>query len=223
MVPLKRAMLTVLTLASLSGCGSQTKVSEQRSSSQASQAPKAYQATYSAPGNFAYQTEHFVSDGRGHVRLDISGTQPAATVVTVLDLGTNEITMWTLEDNKFVRRQGSPMDPIVMRVGLMNVSNKERDADGESLGAKNIYGHNCHGWRKSGTTIWFDDDYGCPVETSAGGVSSSLSAFSTQAPDPSVFSPPAGYIAAQKREPMQQRLRRSVRSDALRDTMLHMH
>ena len=54
---------------------------------------KAYQATYSCPGNFAYQSSHLYRDGAGHIRIDISGQGP--TVVHVLDQKTNETIAWT--------------------------------------------------------------------------------------------------------------------------------
>jgi hypothetical protein len=71
---------------------------------------------------------------------------------------------------------------------------------GEALGSKNINGHNCHGWRAAGTEIWFDDDYGCEVLVTVGGLTTTLTQFSAQPPDPSVFQPPPGYTQASGRD-----------------------
>jgi hypothetical protein len=153
---------------------------------------KAYQATYSCPGNFAYQTSHIYRDGAGHIRIDISGQGP--TVVHVLDQKTNETIAWAEGVKKYVRRPSLPTDPLVMRVRAESMAK-----GGEALGGKIISGHKCHGWRAAGTEVWFDDDYGCEVLATAGGLTTTLTQFSAQAPDPSVFQPPPGYIQAPTR------------------------
>ena len=148
---------------------------------------KAYQATYSCPGNFAYQTSHIYRDGAGHSRIDISGQGP--TVVHVLDQKTNETIAWAEGVNKYIRRRSLPTDPLVMRVRA-----ESQAKGGEALGSRIINGHQCHGWRAAGTEIWFDDDYGCEVLATVGDLTTTLMQFSPQAPDPSVFQPPPGYI-----------------------------
>jgi hypothetical protein len=153
---------------------------------------RAYQATYSCPGNFAYQTSHIYRDGAGHIRQDISGQGP--TVVNVLDQKTNETIAWTEGVNKYVRRPSLPTDTLVMRVRAENMSK-----GGEALGAKNISGHQCHGWRAAGTEIWFDDDYGCEVLVKVGSLVTTLTQFSAQPPNPSVFQPPPGYTQVSTR------------------------
>jgi len=153
---------------------------------------KAYQATYSCPGNFAYQTSHIYRDGAGHIRMDISGQGP--TVVNVLDQNANETIMWSEGINKYVRRRSLPTDPLVIRVRVESTAK-----GGEALGSKTINGHRCHGWRASGTEVWFDDDFGCEVVAKVGGLTTTLTQFSPQAPDPSFFQPPPGYIQAPRR------------------------
>jgi hypothetical protein len=169
----------------LSGCTKDHVVERGRVS-------KAYQATYSCPSNFAYQTSHIYRDGAGHIRIDISGQGP--TVVHVLDQKTNQTIAWAEGVKKYVRRPSLPTDPLVMRVRAESMAK-----GGEALGGKIISGHKCHGWRAAGTEVWFDDDYGCEVLATAGGLTTTLTQFSPQAPDPSVFQPPPGYIQAPTR------------------------
>jgi hypothetical protein len=91
----------------------------------------------------------------------------------------------------------------------------------KSLGAKNISGHNCHGWTNdSGTEVWFDDDYGCPVVSTSGSITSTLSQFTGSAPDPSVFQPPAGYELVQQKVTVR---RGSNNSRIFHDIQMHMH
>jgi len=218
MALLRNAISIALVSVLMSGCAVQN--SEKSESNGASPAQvraggKAYQATYSAPGNFAYQTEHFYSDGAGHFRIDISGQGPV--VVHVLDLNTNETTMWAEGSNVFTRRPSQPMDPLVMRVHMQEMPK----SGAESLGARTINGHKCHGWRASGTEVWFDDDYGCHVTATAGGITSTLTEFSGTAPDPSVFQPPPGYTQAANRQPMRNSFR-SDRSRIMNDVQRHM-
>src|SRR5262245_42889765 len=63
---------------------------------------KAYQATYSCPGNFAYQTSHIYRNGVGHIRIDISGQRP--TIMHILNQKTDETIAWTEKVNKYIRR-----------------------------------------------------------------------------------------------------------------------
>jgi hypothetical protein len=171
----------MLLFGCATGCGDKAQVVGRRRLS------KAYQATYSCPGNFAYQTSHIYRDGAGHIRIDISGQGP--TVVNVLDQNTNETILWAEGVNKYVRRRSLPTDPLVMRVRVENMAK-----GGEDLGSKIINGHKCHGWRAAGTEVWFDDDYGCEVLATVGNLTTTMTQFSPQAPDPSVFQPPPGYI-----------------------------
>lgn len=175
---------------------------------------KPYQATYSAPGNFAYQTSHVYSDGAGHMRMDISGQGP--TTVHVLDLNKNETTAWSEGTNGFIRRPSQPMDPLVMRVRAENMPKDEK----ASLGARTINGHQCHGWRMAETEIWFDDDYHCPVTTTVGNQTVTLTDFSPNPPDPSVFQPPAGYTQVASRDQARAQFPRD-RSRIMRDVELH--
>jgi len=122
--------------------------------------------------------------------MDILGQGP--TIVTIFDPITNETIGWTEGVNKYMRRPSSPMDPLVMR--LHAESMPKTASNSESLGTKAIDGHNCHGWRASGTEIWFDDDYGCPVVVNSGGTTTTMIQFSAQAPDPLLFQPPTGYV-----------------------------
>jgi hypothetical protein len=82
----------------------------------------------------------------------------------------------------------------------MRVHAESMAKGGEALGSKNINGHRCHGWRTAGTEVWFDDDYGCEVVATVGGLTTTMTQFSPQAPDPSVFRPPPGYIQGSTRE-----------------------
>ena len=184
---LKQVPAVALGLMLLCGCS--TEKSGKESATGGSQGSRAYQATYSSPDNFAYHTEHFYSDGAGHLRIDISGEGITPTVVNVLDLNKNETIAWAAGVNKYVRRPSQPTDPLVMRVQM-----EKLPKDGEQLGARIISGHRCHGWRgMAGTEVWFDDEYGCPILATSGGITTSITAFSAQAPDPSIFEPPVGY------------------------------
>lgn len=217
----KQAYGVILVLMLLSACGLVQKTSRPEGSAvensrhldvgwrqPGSLVAKAYQATYSCPNNFAYHTEHFYSDGAGRVRMDISGEGVTPTVIEVLDLNSNETTRWTESENKFFRQQSQSNDPLVIRCRM------GRPENADSLGVRIINGHKCHGW-KGGlieTEAWFDDDYGCLVLFSSGNITTTLTSFSDQAPDPSVFQPPQGYIQAPTREP----IRRYQQSDRLR-------
>jgi hypothetical protein len=176
----------MLLLGCTTGCGGKAQMVGHRRVS------KAYQATYSCPGNFAYQTSHIYRDGAGLIRIDISGQGP--TVVNVLDQNTNETILWAEGVKKYVRRRSLPTDPLVLRVRAESMAK-----DGEDLGSKTINGHKCHGWRATGTEVWFDDDYGCEVLAKVGNLTTTMTQFSPQAPDPSVFLPPPGYIRAPAR------------------------
>jgi len=192
MPTLKGLSIVALVSILLSACGNTTteKTSTSSSSTEAPVASKPYQATYSSPGNFAYQTQHFYRDGAGRTRMDISGQGPV--IVNIYDPTTNETIMWTEGDNRFVKRPATPMDPLVMRMHAEAAPKTSKDA--QDLGEKSINGHNCHGWKAGGTEIWFDNDYGCPVTVNSGGTIVTLTQFSAQAPDPSLFQPPPGYV-----------------------------
>jgi hypothetical protein len=206
--------LTTVTLVSLSVSACANGAIDKLTAS-SSPASKPYQATYSSPGNFAYQTMRIYRDGAGHVRMDISGQGP--TVVNILDQNKNETTMWTEGVTSYVRRTAQPMDPLVMRVNMESMPKDSKTAD--ALGAKDVSGHKCHGWRASGTEIWFDDDYGCPVIATSGGQTTTLTQFTPQAPDSSVFQPPAGYT-----ETSTSGGKHSFhRMNRLRDSALRMH
>lgn len=178
-------LVTTLCLAS---CGSAADTVKDANTSSAG-TEKAYQATYKAAGDFAYETQHVLRDGHGRVRLDISGAGP--TVVQVLDLNTDVLTAWAEGNKTFIRRKGQPTDAIVMRVRFESLPKNEGE-----IGEKIIDGHKCHGYRKDGTEIWFDDEFGCPVRATSGGITMKLVEFSNKAPDASVFEPPAGYTQA---------------------------
>src|SRR5277367_3379400 len=213
--------LTVVALVSilLSACGSTTSEKSASSSTPATTGTtgKPYQATYSSPGNFAYQTSRFYRDPSGLVRMDISGQGP--TIVNIFDPNTNETIGWTDGENKFMRRPSQPMDPLVMRLHAESMPKTAKDA--EALGAKVIDGHNCHGWRASGTEIWFDDDYGCPVLVNSGGTTTKLIQFSAQAPDPLLFQTPTGYV--QVSTPVLHRSHHSDNARIMRDAERLMH
>lgn len=185
-----KLIILAVSAALLAGCAGNKD--EQTSSSKSSshskpRETKAYQATYSIPNNFAYQTEHFYYDGAGHWRMDISGQGP--TVITVLDEKKDETLGWAEETKQYFRRPSQPTDPLVMRVQMSRMDT----GNAESLGVRNVNGHVCNGWRASGTEVWFDEDYGCPVTATSGGITSTLTQFSGTAPDPSVFQPPPDY------------------------------
>lgn len=186
-------------------------------------AAKAYQATYSCPKNFAYTGEKFYSDGLGHLRVEISGEGAATpTVVQVLDLNTGELMSWTLSDNRYIRRRANFGDPLYMRARMTGGGNST------PLGAKSINGHPCHGWKgELGGEVWLDDDYGCFVEARSGDTTSTMTQFSTQAPDPSLFQPPQGYVRAPSPSgfgsSIQQSREEEVRSRTMRDVRRLMH
>ena len=184
-------LLVSVALVSLCSCGKQSAERSEQTSGRMSPATKAYQATYSSPQNFLYHKSHFYSDGKGHVRMDIEGEGATPPAVHVLDLNTNETTVWAPGTNQFARRPSQPTDPLVMQMAM----SKLPTTNAQALGEKEINGHKCHGWKSQsfGNEVWFDDDYGCPVLATAGRVSNTLVDFSTQAPDASMFQPPAGY------------------------------
>ena len=211
----KNSPIILLSLVLLAGCADSKSNSAQDLQSHLEK-NKAYQATYSAPTNFAYQTEHFYSDGNGRYRIDLSGQGP--TVVNVLDQNTGETIMWTEETKEYARRPSQPMDPLVMRVNLQKLDK----SGAEPLGEKTINGHKCHGWKQNGTEVWLDEDFGCHVTATAGGVTSTMTEFSDRAPDPSVFQPPPGYTQIATRQPLASR-RRSDNSRFINDAQRFMH
>jgi len=210
---LKQVSTVAVVFMLLSGCSVQKK--SEPTAAEPSLRNKAYQATYSSPENFAYQTQHIYSDGAGHVRMDISGDRYAPTMVNVLDLNTGESILWSEEVPKYVRRPSEPTDPLVMRVQMETMPK-----NGEDLGVRIISGHRSHGWKgMADTEVWFDEEYGCPVLAIAGGITTKLVAFSSLAPDPSVFQPPPGFSEA----PTPRRYRQSDDSRIIHDIELHMH
>ena len=210
---LKQVSAVALAFVLFSGCSVQKKA--EPTASEPSLRNKAYQATYSSPDNFAYQTQHVYSDGAGHVRMDISGEGYAPTMVNVLDLNTNESLLWSEEVPKYVRRTSEPSDPLVMRIQMETMPK-----NGEDLGVRIVSGHRCHGWKgMADTEVWFDEEYGCPVLAIAGGITTKLVAFSSLAPAPSVFQPPAGFAEVRTVK----RNRESDDSRIFHDIQLHMH
>lgn len=152
---------------------------------------RAYQATYKTKGGFAYDTEKIYRDGSGHVRSETSGAEP--TAIQVLDLTKNEFTIWSPSGKPvYIRRKAMPTDPLVMRVNMENMPREEG-----GIGEKVIDGHKCHGYRKGGTEIWYDDDFNCPVKMTDGSAEMKLTEFTDKAPDASMFEPPAGYTRGQ--------------------------
>lgn len=153
-------------------------------------AAKAYQVTYSCPKNFAYTSERFCSDGAGHLRIEIIGDRATTpTIVQVLDLNTCKLTSWSGSDNKYIRRFARPTDPLYMRARMTAPGNSK------PLGTKTINGHPCHGWKgESGGEVWIDDDYGCFVQATMGDVTTTMTSFSANPPEPSLFQPPPGYV-----------------------------
>jgi hypothetical protein len=180
---------------------------------------KAFQAVYSIPGNFAYQTEKVYRDNAGRVRIEIIGQGP--TSINVYDSTTEETLGWAVGETRYMRRPSSPMDPAVMWVNALKMPKK----GGQELGARKIGEHSCHGYSLSGTEIWFDDDYGIPVQSSSGGLTMSLTQFTAEAPDASVFQPPPGYTAAEERIGHGFRHRRSGEDNSriLNNARMHMH
>src|SRR5262249_40371074 len=127
MKELRRYSAVLAITATLTGCGAS------KSSIPApmlTPASKMYQATYSSPDNVAYQTQHIYRDGKGHIRVDISGRGP--TCVHVLDMNKDETTIWTEGVSEYVRRPAQSLDPLIMRVRMETMQN-----DGMDLGSKN--------------------------------------------------------------------------------------
>jgi hypothetical protein len=155
---------------------------------------KPYQATYT----LARGEERIYWDGSGRVRLDIgAGGNVMPRMINIADLDKHESTAWAEGTNatKFYTRGPSRRsDPL-----LMMVYPTVKPSPADSLGAKNVDGHNCHGWKgglNGESQIWLDDDCGCMVELTQGGNTMKLTSFSAQAPSASVFQPPADYTQA---------------------------
>lgn len=158
--------------------------------------PRAFQATYYSPKNFVYHTQHVYSDGQGRLRIDILGDSRAPTAVHVLDLNTDKTLAWVEGEKKYISRHCQPTDPVVM---WLKATTMPRD-NVESLGVRNVNGHVCTGYRHEGTTIWYDNEYNCPVESDSGAIAVSLTEFSPKPPAPSMFSPPSDYVLTQSNE-----------------------
>lgn len=194
-------LLASVAFIVLCSCARQEAEKSKQTAGRVFPALKAYQATYSSPQNFLYHTSHFYSDGKGHVRMDIEGEGVTPTAVNVLDLNTNETTVWAGGANEFARRPSRPTDPLVMQMSM----SKLPTTNAQALGEKTIDGHKCHGWKSEtfGNEVWFDDDYGCPVLATSGNVTTTLVNFSAQTPDPSLFQPPAGYVEVPRPQSVQ--------------------
>lgn len=203
---------SLLVITSLSSCSSPQK--EEKSSEPqrpVSIASKAFQATYSCPQNFAYHKERLCSDGKGRLRIEISGEGATPTVINVLDTNSDEFIGWAEGSNKFVRRPSQITDPLVMHLNM----SKLPTSNAESLGTRNVNGRVCNGWKSSTTEAWFDSDFGCLVVAQIGTIKTTLVDFSADTPSPDLFEPPPGY------EQVGPKFRRSDDSDsrAIQDVM----
>jgi hypothetical protein len=206
-------LLLSVTFVVLCSCAKQGAEKREQPVGRVSPALKAYQATYSSPQNFLYHKSHFYSDGKGHVRMDIEGEGVTPATVNILDLNTNETTAWAVGANEFARRPSQPTDPLVMQMSM----SKLPTTNAQALGEKTIDGHKCHGWKSEtfGNEVWVDDDYGCPVLATSSNLTTTLVNFSAQAPDTSLFQPPAGHVDVSRPQSVQ----RSHRGAANRRTM----
>jgi hypothetical protein len=185
----------VLATTCLTGCATKQQSEEPKTSG------RAYQATYKAPGGNLFVEERLLSDGHGRYRLDVkSGTSLLPqTIVNVLDTNTEQSTVWSEGANSekaYGKHRCQTVDPVRM---MAVPETYPKTADMQSLGARVINGHKCHGWKSTsfGSESWIDDDYACVVEGKAGAGSEPLTmvSWSTTPPDQSLFSPPADYIA----------------------------
>jgi len=145
--------------------------------------------------------EIFYWDGSGHIRMDViaaGGISPK--LVTVLDQNKSETIAWADGagvPKAYSRGTARSTDPLMI---LANPTVKPTPSD--SLGAKTIDGHNCHGWKgglDQNSEVWLDDDCGCMVEMKASGGSLKLSSLSTQAPSPAMFEPPPDFTRRRSR------------------------
>ncbi len=214
-------LLVCVAFIGLCSCARQEAEKSKQADGRVFPALKAYQATYSSPQNFLYHKSHFYSDGKGHVRMDIEGEGVTPAAVHVLDLNTNETTVWSPGVNEFARRPSRPTDPLVLQMSM----SKLPTTNAQALGEKTIDGHKCHGWKSEtlGTEVWFDDDYGCPVLAASGNVTTTLVNFSGQAPDASLFQPPAGYVDMSRPQLAQKSHRGAANRRIMNDVQRLMH
>lgn len=160
----------------------------------------AYIATYEfAFPDLPKSKQIWYSDGAGKMRMDIS-QQPTGAIVSIVDYpGKKQIVL--MESQKIAME--TPLDDTTAKQMHVNAVTAKENGYTE-LGAKNVNGHNCHGWKvpakKPGSgdsSVWVDDGTGLLVESVVpmpnGEGKLSLVDLKMEKPDASKFVVPAGY------------------------------
>lgn len=185
-------MLPVL----LAGCSGGPAAIEGNTDSNKPYPTVAYVATYdlSFPGGARMQ-QTWYSDGDGKLRLEMQG-RGAPPTVTILDIKRNTGFLLMLDQKHAMKM---PMNASPAQTYINEYTAKERGL--ESLGAKQIRGHACHGWKSVDKGMisesWVEDGSGILVESKTalpGGDSlMQLSKIEKTRPDASLFEIPPGF------------------------------
>ncbi|HEY9787726.1 MAG TPA: hypothetical protein V6D17_20225 [Candidatus Obscuribacterales bacterium] len=206
---MKRAILTAL-IALLSFCGCGAKGSLSPSAGDPRPWPtKAFTATYDmTTGSFTVQ-QRWISDGKGHLRLEMTDPSSQSVIATIIDYPNKKaLSLHGAQKMAFA----VPWDRQDGALYINETTAAEFNA--QPLGTKVIAGHPCHGWKysKNGieSEVWLGDDTGCYVESSGTtpqGMHTKLTLreYSDAVPPDSLFSIPpdfktmAGYTSAPAR------------------------
>lgn len=153
---------------------------------------KPYDASYEVQSSAGKNSLRMVTDGQGRVRNEMSTA--AGKMTTIIDAPA-KVMYSVMESQRMVTKMPYKEQPAVTD------EQSAKAANAESLGAKVIDGHPCHGWqtvnKDSTTESWTGDDIGCVVlsTTNGPGYSSTmrLLKYSAAKPSASDFAVPAGY------------------------------
>lgn len=156
---------------------------------------------YQAPGGAVMQ-QTWYSDGKGKLRLEVNNAPGSGA--TVIDYP-NKSAFAILDQQKLVMKL--PFDSSPTSLYVNSYTAKEQGL--QELGAKNISGHQCHGWKlpenRGGGNMWVEDGTGMLVESaqSLPNGEGRLTLIDSQMQDPSstLFVAPANYkvLEAQSR------------------------
>lgn len=138
------------------------------------------------------------SDGAGKMRMDMQ--QPTGTIVSIVDYPAKK-TIVLMEAQKMAME--APFDDAAAKQMHVNATTAKENGYTD-LGAKNVNGHNCHGWKvpakkpaTGDSSVWVDDGTGLLVESVVtmpnGEGKLSLLDLKMDKPDADKFVVPAGY------------------------------
>jgi hypothetical protein len=152
-----------------------------------------FDVTYSQSDWSGQDRSRMVSDGKGHVRLELIDDD--GTMTTLVDAANNS-TIQLLEDQRTAVKLA-----VTPKIQSLVDINSIKELGLKPLLAQLVNGHPCHGFEGvvAGvpTQLWFGDDIGYVVrrveKKTDGTVTTDLVSFSSQDPDPTMFQVPRGY------------------------------